>query len=55
MVGEITLVSLNVSLKRKLVREIASGYLAVNSIHLSKCLSKNKVLISLKLERYTKL
>lgn len=44
MVGEITLVSLNVSLKRKPVKEIALGNLAVNSIHLSKFLSKIRCL-----------
>lgn len=40
MVREITLVSLNVSLTGSSVREMALGYLAVNSMHLSKCLSK---------------
>lgn len=36
MVREITLVSLNVSLKRTSVREMALDNLAVNLIHLSK-------------------
>ena len=40
MVREITLVSLNVSLMGSSVREMALGNLAVNSIHLSKFLSK---------------
>lgn len=34
-IREVVLVSLNVSLKRRLVREIALGNLAANSIHLS--------------------
>lgn len=42
MVREITLVSLNVSLKKKSVREMALGNLAVNSIHLSKYFSKRR-------------
>lgn len=42
MVREITLVSLNVSLKKKSVREMALGNLAVNLIHLSKYLSKRR-------------
>lgn len=39
MIREVALVSLNVSLKRKLVKEITLGNLTVNSIHLSECLS----------------
>lgn len=42
MVREITLVSLNVSLKKRSVREITLGNLAVNSMHLSKFLSKRR-------------
>ena len=38
------LVSLNVSIKRKSVKEITLGNLTVNSIHLSKCLSKIRCL-----------
>lgn len=44
MVREITLVSLNVSLKKKSVREMALGNLTVNSVHLSKYLSKIRYL-----------
>ncbi len=44
MVREIALVSLNVSLKIKSVRETALGNLTANSIHLSKCLSKIRCL-----------
>lgn len=38
MIREVALVSLNISLKRKPVKEITLGNLAVNSIHLSKYL-----------------
>jgi hypothetical protein len=44
MIREVALVSLNVSLKRKPVKEITLGNLAVNSIHLSKFLSKIRCL-----------
>lgn len=44
MVREIALVSLNVSLKIKSVRETALGNLAAKSIYLSKCLSKIRCL-----------
>lgn len=43
-IREVALVSLNVSLKRKPVKEITLGNLTVNSIHLSKCLSKIRCL-----------
>lgn len=44
MIREVALVSLIVSLKRKPVKEITLGYLTVNSIHFSKCLSKIRCL-----------
>lgn len=44
MIREVALVSLNVSLNRKPVKEITLGNLAVNSIHLSKFLSKIRCL-----------
>lgn len=48
MIREVALVSLNVSLnvslKRKPVKEITLGNLTANSIHLSKCLSKIRCL-----------
>lgn len=44
MVIETALVSLNVSLKIKSVREIASGNLPAISIYLSKYLSKTRCL-----------
>lgn len=44
MIREVALVSLNVSLKRKPVKEITLGNLPENSIHLSKCLSKIRCL-----------
>lgn len=44
MIREVALVSLNVSLKRRSVKEIALGNLAVNSMHLSKFLSKIRCL-----------
>lgn len=44
MVREITLVSLNVSLTGSSVREMALGNLTVNSVHLSKYLSKIRYL-----------
>lgn len=40
MIREVALVSLNVSIKRKSVIEITLGNLTVNSVHLSKYLSK---------------
>ena len=46
MVREITLVSLNVSLTGSSVREMALGYLAANSMHLSKCLSRQGAYLS---------
>lgn len=44
MSREVTLVSLNVSIKRKSVKEITLGNLTVNSVHLSKYLSKIRYL-----------
>lgn len=44
MIREVALVSLNVSIKRKSVKEIALGNLTVNSVHLSKYLSKIRYL-----------
>lgn len=44
MIREVALVSLNVSPKRKPVKEITLGNLTANSIHLSKCLSKIRCL-----------
>ena len=49
-VRETVLVSLNVSLKWKAVRETFSGILPANLIHLSECLSKVRE-IKAKLER----
>lgn len=44
MIREVALVSLNVSIKRKSVKAITLGNLIVNSVHLSKCLSKTRYL-----------
>lgn len=44
MIREVALVSLNVSIKRKSVKEIILGNLTVNSVHLSKYLSKIRYL-----------
>lgn len=44
MIREVALVSLNVSIKRKSVKEITLGNLTVNSVHLSKYLSKTRYL-----------
>lgn len=44
MIREVALVSLNVSIKRKSVKEITSGNLTANSVHLSKYLSKIRYL-----------
>lgn len=44
MSREVALVSLNVSIKRKSVKEITLGNLTVNSVHLSKYLFKIRYL-----------
>ena len=44
MIREVALVSLNVYIKRKSVKEITLGNLTVNSVHLSKYLSKRRYL-----------
>lgn len=46
LIREIALVSLNVSLKRRSVKEITLGNLAVNLMHLSKFLSKKDAYLS---------
>lgn len=46
MIREVALVSLNVSLKRKPVKEITLGNLAVNLMHLSKFLFKKGTYLS---------